>query len=396
VTDTQTVRLDSIAEVRLGRQRSPKHHSGSHMRPYVRAANVSWDGLLLDDIKEMNFTDEEMAVYGLQPGDLLLNEASGSAREVGKPAIWGAEIDGCAFQNTLIRVRPRGADARYLLQYFRFQAETGRFALQSRGVGIHHLGQQTLAAWPVPLPSIEEQRRIAAVLDEADELRAKRRASLALLDSLTESLFIDMFGDPLSNPRGYPFVRLADVCVGKGEYGAGVASEPWCADKPRYLRITDIQADGRLNEDRVCPAGRPADWRTKHLRAGDIVFARSGATVGKTYLARADDEPMVFAGYLIRFEPNQSVVAPEYIYAFTRTRAYRSWVETSASVVAQPNLNATKYGELLLPLPPLNVQESFVQVARSVERQRTSLDVSGAHADRLFASLQHRAFAGEL
>ncbi len=82
------VRLDSVAQVRLGRQRSPKNHKGPQMRRYVRSANVGWDGLILDDVKTMNFTDEEMRTYGLAPGDILLNEASGSEREVGKPAIW--------------------------------------------------------------------------------------------------------------------------------------------------------------------------------------------------------------------------------------------------------------------------------------------------------------------
>src|SRR5262249_49944470 len=151
-------RLDSIADVRLGRQRSPKNHSGNQMRPYVRAANVGWGGLILDDVKEMNFTDSEMAIYALAVGDLLLNEASGSANEVGKPAIWKGEIAGCAFQNTLLRVRPRAVDPRYLLHYFRYVADTGQFAAASRGVGIHHLGREALSSWLVPCPDEKEQR----------------------------------------------------------------------------------------------------------------------------------------------------------------------------------------------------------------------------------------------
>src|ERR1700722_17982699 len=85
-------RLSDIAEVRLGRQRSPKNHIGDQMRPYLRAANVGWSGLLLDDVKKMNFTDAEMKTYRLLPGDIVLSEASGSPGEVGKPALWNAEI----------------------------------------------------------------------------------------------------------------------------------------------------------------------------------------------------------------------------------------------------------------------------------------------------------------
>src|SRR5688572_16701481 len=95
-----SVRLDEVADVRLGRQRSPKNHSGERMRPYVRAANLTWNGLDLADVKEMNFSASESETYELHPGDVLVAEASGSAHEVGKPAVWRGEIDGCCFQNT--------------------------------------------------------------------------------------------------------------------------------------------------------------------------------------------------------------------------------------------------------------------------------------------------------
>ena len=101
----QTVPLSEIAEVRLGRQRSPKRAVGPNMRPYMRAANVTWQGISLHDVKEMDFTPDDFATYALQRGDRLLSEASGSASEVGKPAIWNDEVQDCCFQNTLIRVR---------------------------------------------------------------------------------------------------------------------------------------------------------------------------------------------------------------------------------------------------------------------------------------------------
>ncbi|MEE2058027.1 restriction endonuclease subunit S [Rhodococcus artemisiae] len=207
------VPLAEVAEVKLGRQRSPKNHDGPNMRKYLRAANVGWSGLLLDDVKEMNFTDTELAQFRLEPGDILLNEASGSPREVGKPALWQGELDDCAFQNTLLRVRPSDqVDSRYLLHFFRREAESGEFVRGSRGTGINHLGRAALAQWSIPLPPIEEQRRIAAILDHADVLRAKRREALARLDELTQSIFIDMFGDPATNPAGWETARMGEIC----------------------------------------------------------------------------------------------------------------------------------------------------------------------------------------
>ena len=160
------VRLDSIAEVRLGRQRSPKRATGPHMRPYLRAANVTWEGLDLSDVKEMDCTPKEMETYRLRPGDILLSEASGSAGEVGKPAVWRGEIADCGFQNTLIRVRPPEGMSAFLRYHFLKDALTGRFANESRGVGIHHLGAERMSSWPIVVPPPDEQRRIVAELEK--------------------------------------------------------------------------------------------------------------------------------------------------------------------------------------------------------------------------------------
>jgi type I restriction enzyme, S subunit len=93
----------AVADVALGRQRSPQHHTGPNMRPYLRSANVTWAGIDLSDVKEMNFHSGDAEAFALKPGDLLLNEASGSPNEVGKPAIWRGEIEGCCFQTQIRR-----------------------------------------------------------------------------------------------------------------------------------------------------------------------------------------------------------------------------------------------------------------------------------------------------
>ena len=247
----------------------------------------------------------------------------------------------------------------------------------------------------VLLPSIKEQRRIAAVLDAADALRTKRREALAKLDSLTQAVFADMFMGPQSASR-WPIVTLGEVCKAKGEYGANVPSREFDSSRPRYLRITDIRDDGSLIEEAVAPGGQENDWKSKFLRPGDIVFARSGATVGKTFLAREDSDPLVFAGYLIRFVPDQQRIMPEYLYQFTRTGKYHAWVEKAATTVAQPNINAKRYGQLEMPLPPLDEQRRFSSAVQEIRRSSQTLKVQADLLDTLFSSLQQRAFRGEL
>jgi type I restriction enzyme S subunit len=191
------VALGELASIRLGRQRSPKNHAGANMRPYLRAGNVTWTGLRLDDVKEMHFSEREAETYVLQPGDIVMSEASGSAGEVGKPALWSGEIDGCCFQNTLIRLRCTDAvDPAFLMHRLRLEALLGRWAQgYSRGVGIHHLGATRLAGWRVAIPDISQQLRLVAeverrlsILDGVERsvtsgVRKIRRTTRALLDT---------------------------------------------------------------------------------------------------------------------------------------------------------------------------------------------------------------------
>ena len=165
--------IGAVAQVQLGRQRSPEHHAGPQMRPYLRSANVTWEGISLDDVKEMNFDDADFETYKLEPGDLLLNEASGSPGEVGKPAIWNGEIEDCCFQNTLLRLRSAEVDIRYLYWYCYASALSGRFGDAGRGVNIRHLGKGGLAQFPIPVAPGDQQAQIAAQLDQQLE-QAKR------------------------------------------------------------------------------------------------------------------------------------------------------------------------------------------------------------------------------
>ncbi|YAL83651.1 restriction endonuclease subunit S [Dermacoccaceae bacterium W4C1] len=185
---SRTVVLDEIAEVRLGRQRSPKNHSGDRMGRYLRAANVGWDTLRLDDILEMNFTEAEELTYRLQAGDILLTEASGSPREVGKSVLYTGHPKDVCFQNTLLRVRAHGANPEFLQKYLLAEAHAGRFMPEARGVGINHLGRAKLAALKVELPtpeaqaaSVSECRRLASrveTLNAGVEVAQKRATNL--------------------------------------------------------------------------------------------------------------------------------------------------------------------------------------------------------------------------
>lgn len=184
-----SVRVDQAGAVRLGRQRSPDKHTGRYRTKYVRAANITPEGLDLTDLLEMDFTPAERAIFALRVGDVLLTEASGSSAQVGRAALWRGEIDNCCYQNTVIRFRPHVTLPEYALLVFRHNAASSIFAHTARGIGIQHLGASRFAALAFPLPPLGEQRRIAEVTEKRlAEIREADGRLRSALNHLSEQV----------------------------------------------------------------------------------------------------------------------------------------------------------------------------------------------------------------
>lgn len=156
--------------------------------------------------------------------------------------------------------------------------------------------------------------------------------------------------------KDWEYKKLGDIAENKLSYGSGASAIPF-DKKTRYIRITDIDDSGNLKENTVSPNVVEDKYL---LSDGDILFARSGATVGKTFLYKEKYGECIYAGYLIRLVPNQQLVLPEYVYYYTQSHYYKSFVESNKKVVAQPNINAQQYTALQIPLPPKSTQLSIV------------------------------------
>jgi type I restriction enzyme S subunit len=366
--------------------------------PVLQGKNITDDAFRWFDVRFISSRKaRELRRSSVRIGDILIVKIG----SIGYSAILDDlnGFDHAVIPANLAKVTPdlTKVDLRYLHKWLTSTAAKDFLVRAASKTAQPALSLGKIKGLPVPLPPLPEQRWIAAILDKADALRTKRRAALAQLDTLTQSIFLDMFGDPATNPKTWPVIPLESKCVIAGEYGANVASTDFEPDLPRYVRITDVTEAGELNDQPVSPAGSRADWAPYELAAGDLLFARSGATVGKTYMHRASNGRCVFAGYMIRFRPDSRELLPEYVFAFTRTAAYREWVAVRQRVVAQPNINARQYGrELLIPLPPVELQREFIGRFAGIGAQASAQREARSRTNELFAALQHRAFRGEL
>lgn len=419
--------LSEVAEVRLGRQRSPKNHHGDSMRPYLRAANVTWSGLSLNDVKSMNFTEEELATYRLKPGDIVLGEASGSPGEVGKPAIWSGEIPDCAFQNTLIRVRPREHEPRFLLHYFRYQALVGRFVEHSRGVGIHHLGRARLATWPTPVPPIAEQRRIIDLLEDhlsrldvgdrglaqnltkLDALRVRTTVHALTAANVTSRADATLEevgtadGQLPSLPLGWSWARLGDVAdvVGGVTKDANKQGNPTFVQVP-YLRVANVQR-GRLKLDEVVTIRvPPAKADALRLMRGDVLLNEGGDRdkLARGWVWENQIAECIHQNHVFRARVHEPRLDPFFL-SMTANTIGGPWAERNGKQsVNLASISLRMIRKMPVIVPAVGEAERIVAVIREkqseYDRLEGALVEARIRADALRRSLLANAFSGRL
>ena len=185
-------------------------------------------------------------------------------------------------------------------------------------------------------------------------------------------------------PAHWEVIRLRYLVKGKLTYGANAAAEYADPDWPRYLRITDFDQDGVLknNTFRSLP---PEVARDYLVQPGDLLLARSGATVGKAFLVPADAGEACYAGYLIRARPQPALIEPHFLFAFTQSTGFTHWKNSTFIFSTIQNISAEKYADLHVPCPPLSEQS---QIIRCLNKETTAIDTAISHACRQIELLQ--------
>ena len=277
------------------------------------------------------------------------------------------------------------ANKEFLLpRYLYYFCRKFDFERLNKAVTIPSLTKSDLLKIEIDLPELSEQQDVVDKLLKVEKIIEIRKQELEQLDDLIKARFVELFVG-----KNYPLVALDDLSLGKGEYGAQSASIEYDPSRPRYVRITDIQDDGTLNDDVVSSANIEDDEQYK-LSYGDFMFARMGATVGKTYAYKSGNQ--IFAGYLIRYRLNLKKIIPGYLYAYTRLEEYKNWVLLNQSGAAQPGINAKKYGSLLIPVAPLEEQRAFEDFVHQVDKSKVAVQKALDEAQLLFDSLMQKYF----
>jgi type I restriction enzyme S subunit len=342
----------------------------------------------------------ELKSFAVEPGDLIVS-CSGT---LGRVAVVPPTAKPGIINQALLRIRPKSnlVSPRFLKMLLETPDLQSRLFGSAGGSAIKNVKPLSeIRQVKFHLPDLHEQQRIAEILDLAEELRSKRREAIAQLDTLTQAVFLEMFGNPVTNPFKFPFLPLENVISRSFQNGAYFPKEAYCNEGGVEMIHMSDAFEGivkRGNLKRVVCSQQ--DIEKYKLSNTDLIIARRSLNYEgsvKPCLIPSSNEPLIFESSLIRITPNPEKVKILYLFyyilnPYVRERFIFPFVtQSTISGINQGNL-----AKVLLMLPPIDLQNEFARRVEAVEKLKAAHRASLSELDALFASLQHRAFRGEL
>ncbi|MFA9385206.1 MAG: restriction endonuclease subunit S [Vibrio cyclitrophicus] len=293
-------------------------------------------------------------------------------------------------------IKGKTASTEWFYLYFKHREITSHLSRQ--GAGRYKLNKATLEQIPCAVPSLKEQTAIAnalsdvdALLSELDKLISKKQAikTATMQQLLTGKTRLPQFatytdGDKQGQTKGtkpselgeipedWDVKALSSMLNATPSYGINAAAVPLVGNLPVYIRITDISEDGYFKPSKRVGVNSPLSDLYK-LQIGDLVLARTGASVGKSYLYRESDGELVFAGFLIRVSPNEKKLISEYLSHYLKTDKYWAWVTVNSMRSGQPGINGNEFGSLPLPIPSTEEQTAIATILSDIDEEIQAL-----------------------
>ena len=360
---------------------------------YVDLSAVDQDSKMIASPRWLACTDApSRARQIIRSGDVLVSTVRPNLNAVGRVPV---ELDGATASTGFCVLRPRSevADGAYLFYWVRSPRFVGEMVRRATGASYPAVSDRIVCESKIPLPPLDEQKRIAGILDAADALRAKRREALAQLDTLLQSTFLDMLGDPVTNPMGWEVVTVGDE-IGFLTSGSRGWAKYYAKDGDTFIRIQNLK-DGQLDLGDIAFVNAPesAEARRTKVEPGDVLLSIT-ADLGRT---------AVVPGGIAKAHINQHLAIlrftslnPVFVSYQLASKGGQAQFDRLNREGVKAGLNFNDVKSIRLTNPPLDLQHRFATIVESVEEQKTRQRAHLAELDTLFASLQSRAFRGDL
>jgi type I restriction enzyme S subunit len=352
----------------------------------------------------------KLAEFRLSAGDVVI----GRRGDMGRCAYVRNEENGwlCGTGSMIVRAGS-SLDARFIQRVLSSPAVVAAIENASVGSTMINLNQGTLGNLRISRPpTIGEQQAIAGALSDADvliesleQLLTKKRQIKqgAMQELLTGKKRLPGFEakpgykqtEVGAIPEDWDVLPLGQRLSRTPSYGINAPAIPFDSRFPTYLRITDITEDGRFAEATKTSVDHSAS-AAYLLESGDLVFARTGASVGKSYLYDPDDGRLVFAGFLIRVTPDPKELVSAFLSYFVQTRAYWSWVKVNSMRSGQPGINGREFASLPIPLPPTREQTAIAAVLSDMDDELAALDTKLTKARQVKQGMMQELLTGRI
>ncbi len=266
-----------------------------------------------------------------------------------------------------------------------------------KGAGLKHISKDYLENIEIPLPNLATQQRIAAILDQADAIIQNNRAIVQKYDALTQSLFLDMFGDPVKNEKGWKIDILKNLCL-KITDGTHFSPEPQKDGFP-YVTAKHVKSCGLDFYSKptfVSEEAHSEIYKRCTPEFGDVLYIKDGATTGIACL-NTFNEPISLLSSLALLKPNYKILNNYYLcYWLNNSKVKLKLLGEFMSGAAIQRYTLTKINSFQLIIPPIELQYQFAERVAMIEAQKQQAQLELAKSEELFASLLQRAFNGEL
>ena len=357
--------------------------------PWVKSGELR-EGVITSTEETITEAGLNESAAKLLPPHTLLVALYGAT--VGRIGILGVEA---ATNQAICHIIPdeSRADRRYL--FYALQAQVPFWLSKRVGVGQPNISQGVVRDTRIPLPPMLDQKRIAAILDRADIIRTKQKEVQADFNQLIDSQFLETFGDPLRNPKGWKNGSFDDQLT-LVQYGPRFFNEAYSSDGVRIVRITDLDFQGQLDFAAMPLMDVSDKDKTSYcLRTGDLLLARSGATVGKTALIDGESPECIAGAYFIRLR-FKNEIRPLFAQMVLRSKPVQRIIAERSRQSAQQNFNGPAIRALPLPVPPIELQDRFVLFHQQAIEIGKRIASASDEMNDLFNALVQRSFRGEL
>jgi len=285
---------------------------------------------------------------------------------------------------------------KYLFWWFKTIANL--IIRNGRGATVKGVNLPFLNKLEIPIPSLAEQSRIVSVLDKADALRRKRKEAMKLLDEYVQAVFLEMFGDPVTNPRGWPRRELAEISNAKGQNGFFAKKDQLSPNGTPIVWIGDIIDQEYVNFSNLRRVISSEKEKAKYtLIYGDALFCRSSLNtegIGKcSIVPRLLPETTIFECHIIRVPLNLELVLPEFFRDFAKTAYYRHQIMKNANTATMTTIAQDGVMKTEVLVPPMDMQMKYVQACASVGQLKSSMKQQVRELDNQFNALIQKSFA---